>query len=123
MFLISFLLIISCSPSSSQDFTFESEQVLKELLHDLQKIQSKEDILKRRYRLKKKFNQVADLMILAYQKGGGLNERGVEESKLNDLLLQEINRIYQIEEGRLCMEKLQSEALARIDAFYRKVRK
>ena len=118
-------LCTACSPHSLEDFQHEGEAVSKQLIVELKKIETREDLLKALPRLKEKFEKLVDLMIEARkcQLEGDEYEIAVESNTLiSEALAQEMKRIYRLEAGRELIEKAQKEALLRLDAFEAKLR-
>lgn len=116
------LLAAACSPSSLDDFKKEGEAVSKSLVVILQKIETREDLTNASPKLKKKFEELVDLMIAArkYQILHPEEESfNILEYELpsNEDLITELKRIYSIEGGREIIEDTQREALLRLDAF------
>jgi hypothetical protein len=121
---IIFLLFTACSPNSMEDFQYEGEAICRDLTQELKKIQTREELAKAVPKLKGKFEALVDLMIEARQ----FQEIAEEEwtplaTESNDALLVELKRIYKLEAGRETIEKAQSEALLRLDAFERSLQK
>lgn len=121
-FLFLFLLFISCSPQSYEDFRDEGEALAYSIAQDLRKVQTKEDLEKISPKLRKKFQRLADLIISLRR----FNERQpfeaayylAYEAKVSDELYLEMKRIYQIPGARQVVEKTQAEALTRIQMNY-----
>jgi hypothetical protein len=123
----SLILLIGCAPSSSQEFRQEGEALCRSLAKDLQKVDSREDLIKMTPLLKKRFLQVAELMMQArafQRKHAG--EAMVEDHGdllASEVLMMEMKRIYMIEGARKIMEDTQREALFTLDAYLKKMEK
>lgn len=109
--LIIFLLLFGCSPSSPEDFQAQSEVKCSELVAILENADTLEDLLKVENDLRKKFNEIARLMISArkyYEKHPSLATAKPNPS--SGALLEELKRIYAIKGGREIIERAQSDA-------------
>lgn len=120
--LIFSLLISSCQPYSMEDFQAEGAAQVRALLKELRSIQSREDLTKISPALKKRFEKMVDLMILAKsfqqkkQIAGNDIYFLIDNQVLNESLLEELKRVYKLEGGRECVEKAEREAMLRLDA-------
>lgn len=123
LFCIFFL--CGCSPSSTEDFRKEGEAQVKKLTYELRKINSREDLTKAVPLLKKKFNELIDLMIQArqFQEMHNDNDLPATDQLASEMLCEELKRIYRLEGGREVIEKVQREPLIRFDAFEKKLAK
>ena len=93
-------------------------------MKDLQKIESREQLVKVVPRLKVHFEKLVDLMIEAKK----FQETAEEEfaplpTQASEKLLLELKRIYQLEAGGELIEKAQNEALLRLDRFEKSLQK
>lgn len=123
-----FLFFSSCSPHSLEDFQHEGEAHLRILCRELNKIDSREVLAQAEPRLKKIFNRLVDLMIEArkYQREHPeeqISEGALCDHFLNEALMLELKRVYQLEGAREIVESAQKEALIRLDAFERALAK
>ena len=108
---IIFLLLFGCSPSSPEDFLAQSEVKCSELVAILENADTLEDLLKVENDLKKKFNEIARLMVAArkyYEKHPC--HISVKAHHSSGALLEELKRIYAIKGGREVIERAQSDA-------------
>jgi len=114
------ILLTACTPSSSEDFKREGESICQELTLDLQKIQTREELLRALPRFKKTFNSLVQLMIQAHK----YQLRHPEEESFDSSfttyqtnleLMSQLRRIYQIEGGQELIERAEREALIRLD--------
>ncbi len=123
----SLLFLCSCSPSSLDDYQKEGQLFCRHLAKELANIHTREDLLKNELVIKKKFDELVELIIEArqYQIKHPEDYLAVaEENPFSEELLFELKRIYsQIESGREIMERAQKEALIRLDGFEKKLTK
>ena len=124
---ILFIWLSSCSPQSLEDYQQETRFLMRALIQELQTIEYPEHLSKSEPELRKKFNQLVDLMIQAreYQQERGLDAPARVDALLddNESLKMELRRIYSIERGRECIERASQEALIRLDAYERQLKK
>jgi hypothetical protein len=111
-----------------EDFRQEGEAHSRALTKDLKAIQAREDLPKIMPKLKKRFNDLIDLMITARTYQQKHPEEEIMESPFASepasfLLLEELQRVYALEGGREAIENAQREALIRLDAFERNLAK
>lgn len=120
------LTLCSCSPNSSEEFHREGEARCRTLVRDLEKIESRQQLVLAAPQLKKHFEALIDLMIEAREfQQKHMDEAALEsDERTEDVRLEEeLRRIYAIEGGREVIEKAQQEALARLDAYERALAK
>jgi hypothetical protein len=127
-FFLGFLLLLGCSPSSLEDFQGDSESICREIVNDLKTIYLREDLVKNVPRLRKKFIALVDVIIEARKFQESHPEEMTSFSLYSDEvqsehLREELERIYHIEGGKELIEKAQKEALLRLDAFERQIKK
>ncbi len=122
-----FIWLSSCSPHSLEDYQQEARLIIRALTKELQVIEYPEQLLKSEPEIRKKFNQLVDVMIQAreYQQERGLEspDQGGISPDWNESLKKELRRIYQLERGRECIERASQEALIRLDAYERQLKK
>ena len=115
--------LFSCSPSSLEDFRYEGEARCRSLVKELQKIETREQLIRIAPVLKRHFEELVTLMIHAreFQEEHSDEEPGIlaSDKVASRLLEDELRRVYEIEGGREIMERAQQEALVRLDAFER----
>ncbi|MBM3198920.1 MAG: hypothetical protein FJZ58_06700 [Chlamydiae bacterium] len=120
------LFMVSCQPSSLEDFAHEGAAHTRLLIEDLQKIQAKEDLVQAEPILKKHFEKLVDYMILARNYKQKHPDEEVVYSVLtvscSQELLEEMQRVYAIEGGKECVERAQKEAMLRLDAKEQAIR-
>lgn len=120
-------ILVSCSPNSLEDFRVEGESVTREIVAELKLIHTREDLLTYEQSLKRKFEKLVAVIIQARQyqidyPEEALTEQLLQESECSSELLEEIQRVYQIEGGKECIERAQREPMLRLDGF-EKIRK
>lgn len=111
-----FLILFSCRPNSPKDFYIEGEAKCRELVSILERIETREELVSVEPILKKKFQEMVSLLLLAekyLEKHPGV--KGIEINRSNDDLLYELKRIYRIPGGKEIMERVQQEPLIRLD--------
>lgn len=114
--------LLGCSPNSIVEYYDEGEGLTRDLIFELEKIQTREDLVKASSRLKKIFEELVNLII-----GAGesqiqrpdlfMGDVPKKENKASDLLRRELNRIYRMDGGRELIEAAQANALHRLDTF------
>lgn len=120
LMILSGVFLLGCQPSSLEDFQLEGAAQIRSLLEELRKIHRREDLAAREGSLRERFEEMADLMIRArafQQRNLDLEKvDSWENQALSELLLEEMERVYGLEGGRECIEKVQREAMLRLDA-------
>jgi hypothetical protein len=114
--------LVSCHRNNLDDYREEGEGIVRSLVEELGQVHSLEQLEERRMHLKRQFNALISLIIEAH----ALKNKDSKESSAADsnpdseLLRMEINRICNISGGRELLEKIQEEALHRLDAYLQK---
>ncbi|MEN9343582.1 MAG: hypothetical protein RLZZ453_369 [Chlamydiota bacterium] len=123
-FCILCVLFLGCSPRSPEEFQKESNRLCLEFAALLEKIQTKEQLVAQEYELKKTFESLVELIIQArlVQDESSL-EWDVEVIPGSPKLKAELQRIYTLEGGRSFMERVGQEALVKLDASERLLKK
>ena len=120
VFFLALIMFFGCQPSSLEDFQLEGASHMRFLLEDLREIRHREDLARVEPLLRKRFEEMTDLMIraLEFQQKHPDMERAylVENQALSELLQEEMQRVYALEGGKECIEKAQREAMLRLDA-------
>ncbi|MBJ7449542.1 MAG: hypothetical protein JHC93_04195 [Parachlamydiales bacterium] len=124
-FIIGLVILImasGCSASGLEEYRDSAEHIVNELSCELQSCENQEQLQQHAPKLKKLFQKLVELVIDAreYQikhpeeaeKMSIYGDRGA-----SDRLLNELNRIYELEGGRQIVELSQKDALERLDAF------
>jgi len=124
-FLFSLLILAGCAPSSSQEFRQEGEALCRSLSKDLQKVETREDLIKIAPLLKKRFLQFSELMMEARaferEHAGEAMPEDHGDLLASEALMEEMKRIYTIEGARKIVEDAQREALIALDAYLKKM--
>ncbi|MCH9611928.1 MAG: hypothetical protein S4CHLAM102_04040 [Chlamydiia bacterium] len=117
-------LLTACAPSTSADFKNEGESLCRSLIHDLQNIETYDDLLAHSNKIRKKINKLCDLMIQAKksQIKNPTYAPDFDSSIVSDLLAEELDRVYTIENCKEFIENLERDALHRLDDFDRSIK-
>ena len=120
--LLIFFCLVSCSPSSLQDFRQEGQSVQRVIIRDLRRIRSKEQLAKAKPRLKRHFDKLVTIIIEArkWQDSHPLGDElpfSKKDLGLSEALRGELARVYTIDGGRQMIEESQAKALAKLDLF------
>jgi hypothetical protein len=121
---LTLLLLTSCSPNSLEEFRREGESQCRALVLTLQSIETNEQLIRFEPILKNHFNKLVNLMIEArlYQvENPDYEALELSKNGVNDLLKEELRRIYTLEGGREIVERAQHEALIHLDAAERSI--
>lgn len=107
------LWLVSCAPTSMEEFRQEGESIVLSLIQCLEKIETPADLKAESPRLKKKFAELADLMAAAKKCQLKTPKKDALEPNLeiSDSLKAEFVRIYRIEGCQEIMEEIQRESL------------
>lgn len=106
-----FLLLSGCTQKTAGDFLTESEERCSELVAILEKAGTLDELMKAEPEIKKKFNEIAALMLQAqdYDEKHPSSE-SVKPVPSSGPLLDELRRIYSIKGGREVIERAQADA-------------
>lgn len=120
------LVVGGCSPSSLQDFRQEGRRLNRELLAELQKLHTRQEVQQAAPILQQHYQEIVQLMIAArdFQQqhpDDPIPELDETDQQLSRQLMNELNRLYRIEGVREIIEKAQEPALSRLDAFERRI--
>src|SRR5208282_3638942 len=117
-FLILFIFAAGCSSTHSlDDFQEEGEGITRSLVKELQKIETREQLLAASGELQRHFDRLAMIMIRAKEFQSAhpnLEKSPGPNYELSDQLRVELNRLYLLEDGRQIIEKSQEKAFAQI---------
>lgn len=122
-FFCALVFLTSCSPGSIREYQIEGEDVAKNIIKILEKVESPQDVERDSLKLKKEYAALVKIVIDArkYQQNHpGEEVRGPISSEVSDKLKKEFIRIYQIEGCQDVMEALQRESLHKLDLYQRK---
>ncbi len=123
-YLLFMVLLCGCNPNSLEDFQHEGEALCRSIVADLQDINNREDLVNASPKLKKRFNNLVDLMIEARTYSQEHPEEcALPPSTSSEQLLSELKRVYALDGGKEIVERAQREALIRLDAFERSLAK
>lgn len=118
LFLIFFLFLASCSPSTLSEWRVEGVSIVKDLVEEFKSIETLSDLKSHKRTIQKKYSKLVEVMIEAssYQEG---DETLRPESFYSDALKAQYLRIYEIEGGRELLFEIQKESLHKLDQFVR----
>lgn len=119
--LLAVLLFTSCSSNTLEDCREEAAGITLSLLKEMEAIHTHQDLIERLPKLKKLFNKLVDVAIVAHeikiQQQADIPIFSQEDRQLSDSIRTEMFRLYSIDGARDLVEKTQQEALYRLDAF------
>lgn len=115
------MLLAACAPSSMEEFRREGEAISRKFTEQLQRIETREDLVKALPEIKKHYEEIVDLMIEvnAFKEehfGEAIDTYYSTDNLASEALMMEVKRIYRLEGGRELMESAQRESLFRLDA-------
>ncbi|MCX6990298.1 MAG: hypothetical protein NTX49_04450 [Chlamydiae bacterium] len=115
-------ILVGCSPGSLSDYRHEGESACRDIIGDLQSIETREDVARLEPVLKRKFEKLVSVIIEARQFQIKYPEEALAlpvelESDVSDLLKDELQRVYRIEGGKEIVERAQRESMLRLDGF------
>lgn len=101
------------------DFREEGEGITNSLIKELKKIRNRDEMIIEAPRIKKLFDELADLMVAAedYRRrhpNADIPELTAENHLYCDQLRHELGRLYLMEGGREIIEKCQEDALKKL---------
>ncbi len=116
------LLCAACGPQSLEDYRREGRQSVRSQAKELSRIQSRQDLITEGPKIKKKFNEMVDLIIAAREfYESRPSEEMVplteEDREASDQLQVEIERIGRIQGAESLLAKYREEALDRLHRF------
>lgn len=120
------LSLAGCNPSSLEEYQQEGESISKKMVQDLEKVHSRDDLVRIVPVLEKRFHQLVDLAIEAkkFKETDDAEDIILDSAKeMSDKLRAELNRVYQLEGAKELIEQAEREALFKLDAFERSVAK
>lgn len=119
-----FILLSACQKNGEEEFQRAGQGLVKEIAQELSEIQCKEDCIRKKTLLKKRFRKLTHLMIKAVEHERRHTQQGFEElvSRVySDQLYYQMLRVTEeVEGGRRFLEELQQEMLDRLDVDQRK---
>lgn len=118
-----FVLLTSCHSSLTlEDYTEESQGIIKSLIKELQNIHNRDQLNLKKKQLQILFEQLVDVMIaieifLNSQPEKEKNYQFFTNHELSDQLRYELNRVLSIDGARQIIEKTQENAIHRLEKF------
>jgi hypothetical protein len=118
-------LFTSCTQNSLDGYREEGQGIIRSIIEVLKPIHTREELVNSAPQLKRLFNNLTDILILAHEfrtKHPDAEVHGltIDDHTLSDELRDELNRILRIDGGREILEKSQVEALNRLDTYHSK---
>lgn len=128
---ILFILLLfsgSCASSNQQNDKAEGQEIVRALIKELKPIRSREQLVQRSPKIKKIFNQLAEILIKAkehqlYECTNEIDSDQTHAQYYSNQLKEELNRLYRLDGGKETIENCQKDALERLDQFEQKIRK
>lgn len=116
LLLVTLLFLVSCGPSSLEDYKEQGKMKTRQLLGELQKIQNRDQLLDAEDSLKACFRDLGELMLAVekFRKGhpqAELPYLTFQDHDLSDQLRFEIIRICRFDGGKEIFDKIRSEGL------------
>lgn len=101
------------------EFREEGEGITNSLINELKKIRNRDEMIIEAPRIKKMFDDLANLMVGAHEyrkkhPNSDIPELTSQNHFLCDQLREELTRVYLMEGGREIIEKCQEEALKKL---------
>jgi hypothetical protein len=115
--------LFACSPSTGEDYHQEGQAILRDLTLVFRKTQNKEELLQNKEVIKGLYIDLVELLIAAreeqrYASFHSTPQRSIiKDVKWTKELQAELFRLYSLEGVRESLEKLQAEALRKLDAY------
>lgn len=111
------LTVFSCSSPSPDDYREEGQGIVRSLVHDLQKVRTRQDLIAAVPKLQMQFERLVDVIIAAEQHcdSKGAASEAFGDHLLSDELRTELLRVYQLPEGCELIEKCQEGAFTRLE--------
>ncbi len=123
-FLVFLVFFVSCSPGSIKEYQIEGEDIAKNMIKILERVESVNDLERDSLKLKKEIAALVKIMIEAKKYQNSHPEEEVREPinfEVSEALKKEFMRIYQLEGCQDAMEALQRESLHKLDLYHRKL--
>ncbi len=108
--LLGLLFLYGCGPASFEDLRWEGEAQTKKLVEELRQIETKEDLQKAVPSLRRRFNQIADLLIKIRE----VPHQETGPSLASEELFVELARLYEMPGGRELIESSQAQAALKL---------
>ncbi len=108
-----------------EEYRREGEALSRKFTEQLQQIETREDLVKALPEIRKRYDEIADLMIEVDEFkeehfGEAIDAWYPTDDLVSEALMIEMKRIYRLEGARELMENAQRESLFRLDAVLRK---
>ena len=118
-------LLCSCGPSSIEEYKSSAAAINRQIYQELKTVQTREELLSKQIFLKKKFIELAEVIIAAAEYSQKhpdteLNEQHGYPEHVASLLREELERIYQIDGCREIVEKSQEMGKEKLDTYERR---
>lgn len=115
--LLFFIIIFSACSNDYDDYREEGRTVVRSLIKELKKIQSRDDLLVFAPKLERQFAELAQVMVAARRfedenPQQAKPELWIKDYELSERLRDELNRICRLEGGRETLDKCRKPALA-----------
>ncbi|MGD2168997.1 MAG: hypothetical protein PVI40_02000 [Chlamydiota bacterium] len=120
MHLLFILLLTACRPSTSEDFQSEGKAWMRSYVKELKEIKTLEDLNKKQAFIQKKYNQLAELILLVNLKEPQQELEvieGIESKELHS----ELMRIYLIPGAKEVITSIQLETLKKLNGIDRRI--
>ena len=117
-FIIALLVLASCNPSNLSEWRVEGVSIVRNLVEELELIETIADLEERKSSIKKKYAKLIQIMIEGdrYEDIDALKPESFFSNALRDQYI----RIYQIEGGKELLFEIQKESLHKLDQYLKK---
>jgi hypothetical protein len=117
-FVLPLCFLLACSPSTLSEWRVEGISIVRDLVEELEQIETLKDLQVRNSSIKKKYNKLVQIMIEAEKYD---EEDAVRPgSFFSDALRDQYIRIYRIEGGKEELFDMQKEGLHKLDLYLSK---
>lgn len=115
----SLVFLCGCHISSCEAYKKQGKKLTHEIANEFKGVESKDDLMKRSAKIKKKIDKLTKLMIEAFHecKITTAIDSEINSSEESDRLLYELQRVCEIEGAQEIIERMQREALDKLDEF------
>lgn len=118
-FCLLFLFLVACSPSTLSEWRVEGVSIVRDLVEELDSISTLKELEAKKISIKKKYNQLVNVMIEANkyeEEEGDL----LPESFYSDALRDQYLRLYEIEGAKKLLFEIQKDSLHKLDMDFSK---
>lgn len=121
-FILIILLVSGCTSQTLDDYHEQGEEITISLTETLKKIRTREQLIVAVPRLQVFFNELVVTMIAAenFEQVHPSEADWTVNQEVSTALLQELNRLYQLEGGKALIEKSQENALQQLEQWLEK---